>query len=361
MFDNLTADKRYLVNGPDEQQLSEAIRCLLQKAEKYIKISSFLMQDVKIAEMLKKLSSSGKVAIFMLSNKKDQESEEYIESQEEKTAKKKVGFDNQYNILKELYYSGIHVRLLDDLHAKFVIVDGRESVIMSANLATNSLQRNIESGIELNLQDTQELEKVFDVMYKHADIVKYKDFGAKDIIIQQQNKLKEELLIGINGNIRLTVGSNNNTNLSSCKIDSIYREIVKIINESTEYVYILSWHFKLKGHKLTELIEAIRNAIDRGVDITLYSNTKTPVSSLEGSLTAIAHLKQIGCISFGDDKNHSKCVISEKCGILFTANIDDQNGMKTGFEVGCILSENQRKSAYQHIIKLLSKTYHGRK
>ena len=115
------------------------------------------MQDAEISEMLREIAISGKAAVFLISNKKDQESEEYREStvvpQNDKD--KNVGFDNHGRFLKELFYSGIHVRLLDNLHAKFIVSDGEKGLVMSANLAPNSLKRNVESGIEISGSDVR--------------------------------------------------------------------------------------------------------------------------------------------------------------------------------------------------------------
>ena len=353
---------KYLINQGRQHLLTDCIKDLIKNTQRYIKISSFLMQDATISDMLKELASSGKAAVFLISNKKDQESEEYRESIElPKSEKdKNIGFDNHGRFLKELFYSGVHVRLLDNLHAKFIIADGNKGLIMSANLAPNSININVETGIEINGTDVKELEYVFDTMYKHADIVKFQGANRKDITVKVDNKLNPKAISNINGNIRLTASSSTDTNLVLCKVTSIYNTIIDIIRKAQKYVYIVTYHFKFKEGVLSELMDAIRDARQRGVVITLYSNTKSNVPSLKMSLSAIKELKGLGCISFGDDKNHSKCVLSESKGILFTANIDAINGMKNGFEVGCVMNQDQRKMAEQHIINLIKCSSYGK-
>ena len=71
---------RYLVNQGDKHMLTTCIKHLIENTQRYIKVSSFLMQDATISEMLKELALSGKAAVFLISNKKDQETEEYRES-----------------------------------------------------------------------------------------------------------------------------------------------------------------------------------------------------------------------------------------------------------------------------------------
>ena len=353
---------RYIINQGRQHTLTTCIKELIEGTQHYIKISSFLMQDASISEMLKELASSGKAAVFLISNKKDQESEEYRESTIlPKTNKEKnVGFDNHSRFLKDLFYSGIHVRLLDNLHAKFIISDGTKGLIMSANLAPNSLNRNVESGIEIDGTDVKELEYVFDTMYKHADIVKFQGANQKDITVKVDNKLSPKSIENIGGNIRLTVASSTETNLVLCKVYSIYNTIIDIIRKAQKYVYIATYHFKFKDEVLSEFMEAVRDARRRGVEVILYSNTMTNVPSLKSSKIAINELKKLGCHSFGDDKNHSKCVLSESKGILFTANIDGVDGMKNGFEVGCVMNQEQRKTAEQHINNIIKSISYGK-
>jgi hypothetical protein len=46
-------------------------------------------------------------------------------------------------------------------------------------------------------------------------------------------------------------------------------------------------------------------------------------------------------------------VLSDKTGMLFTANIDGNNGLLEGFEVGCLLDEEQYRQAVKHIEELI--------
>lgn len=351
------SSKKYLISGSAIDDLTTAIIKVIEGAQHYIKISSFLMQDYGIVDAIRKKSEDGKAAIFVLSNKKDKESEEYVETiqADEKNKNHEVGFDNHQKFLKKLFYSGIHVRLLDDLHAKFIICDGTTGILMSANIAPNSLHKNVETGIELDDEETKSLEKVFDIMYNHADIVKFQGSQSKDVTVRINNKLRPNILENIDGNLKLTVGSNNNTNLSLCHINTIYDSIIKIINNAKAYLYISTWHFKIKDDTLSEFMDALKRARDRHVDVFIYSNTDTPTPSVALSKTNLKQFYTWGCKTYGDGLNHSKCVLSESEGIIFTANIDCVNGMTSGFEVGCILTASQRLSALRHIKQQINK------
>lgn len=349
--------KKYLTTGNAEDGLTKVILKAIEEAQHYIKLSSFLMQDYGIIDAIKKKSEEGKTAIFVLSNKKDKESEEFVETIRNggNSKKRELGFDNHQKFLKELFYSGIHVRLLDDLHAKFIICDGTTGILMSANIAPNSLHKNVETGIELDNEDILSLEKVFDVMYNHADIVKFIGANSKDVSIPVNNKLRPDILENIGGKLRLTVGSNNNTNLSLCHICSIYDSIISIINNAHEYLYISTWHFKIKDETLPEFMDSLKKACERHVNVCIYTNTDTPTPSVVLSKANLKQFHQWGCKTYGDGLNHSKCVISESEGIIFTANIDCVSGMKSGFEVGCMLTDSQRLTAKRHIDHLIEK------
>ena len=352
---------KYLTTDNSADGLAMVILKAIEDAQHYIKISSFLMQDYGIVEAIKKKSEEGKAAIFVLSNKKDKESEEFVETMKTNgdVKNRKLGFDNHQKFLKDLFYSGIHVRLLDDLHAKFIICDGTVGILMSANIAPNSLHKNVETGIELEEEEISSLEKVFDVMYNHADIVKFQGAHSKDVTVRNNNKLSPNVLDNIGGRLRLTVGSNNNTNLSLCHIYTIYDSIIDIINNANEYLYISTWHFKIKDEALLEFMNSLKKARERHVKVYIYSNTDTPTPSVALSKTNLKQFHLWGCKNYGDGLNHSKCVLSESEGIIFTANIDCVSGMKSGFEVGCILTDSQRLTAKRHIEHQIEKIIRG--
>lgn len=54
-------------------------------------------------------------------------------------------------------------------------------------------------------------------------------------------------------------------------------------------------------------------------------------------LASCTKLSRLGCKIFGDTFNHSKGIISNETGMIFTANIDGYHGLKNGFEVGVLL------------------------
>ena len=220
----------YYINTKGKNNLTDYLKSLIASANTYIKICSFLMQDRDTVELLQNKSIKGEAAVFVLSNLRssDYKKEEYLFSNDdyESNGTDKYSFDAHYELLQNLYKAGIHVRLLNDLHAKFIIVDGIGGLLMSANISPNSLSNNVETGISLSIQDIKSLEYIFDIMYHHADIQKYTEYKKKDIIVSNKSLIPEDAFNDMKGNIRLTACPFNNimTNLSELQITTIYKE-----------------------------------------------------------------------------------------------------------------------------------------
>ena len=343
----------YYINDGKRKELTESILEMIRTAKSYIKISSFVMEDQMVVDELRSVAYSGKVAVFVISNRNKREDEEYISTKDKKDIVDAEGIHAHRMFLQRMYYSGVHVRLLDNLHAKFVITDGKKGVLMSANIASNSLNKNVETGISVEGDDLKCLELVFDTMYNYADIVQFVQSDRSDVIKMSVKKLPSQIFDGIKGNIRLTAISRYQTNLSECKQTSIYNSIIKIIDESELFVYVVAWVFKDKRGVLSKLKYAIDRAVKRGVKITLLYNDKGNSANKEIQQKYIYELGRIGCDAYPVTNNHSKCVLSDKGGMLFTANIDGNNGLLEGFEVGCMLDKEQYQQAVKHVEELI--------
>lgn len=344
---------QYYINDGNRLDLTDRILGIIKSAKRYIKLSSFIMEDYKVVSELCEVAASGKVAVFVISNRNNKESDEFKSTFTVKEGSE--GIHTHQMFLQSLYYSGAHVRLLQNLHAKFIIADENDGILMSANIASNSLMRNTETGISLSGTDLKDLELIFDTMYNYADIVQFVKSDSSDVTKISVKKLPNEIFNGIKGNVKLTAISKYDTNLSLCKQTNLYDAIVDIINDSQSFVYIVSWVFKDKHNKLFRLRKSITNAIKRGVKITLlYNDSMSPFNKSLQDLF-ILDMGSKGCDAYAITNNHSKCILSEKAGLLFTANIDGNNGLLEGFEVGCLMDKDQHLRALKHIEEMITK------
>ena len=343
----------YLINDKTYHELTDEIRNTIRGAREYIKTGNFLFQDkVIIGELIEAMSRG--VAVFILSNISELERDASRQKEGE-------GVNTHLTNLKTLHRKGAHSRSLDDLHAKFIIADGERGVLMSANFAPTSLENNVETGLLLENKELKELEYTFDILYINSDVY-LQESDNRHQSIRAKSQVSRSVFDSehITSGLRLTVAqcsdadgdSPKATNLRYCDVHSIYDDIIGIIDRAEEFVYIVTWHFKALN-RLPEFLDAIKRAIDRGVWVSLYSNTQQENFSQKESLRQIEFLESIGCKSRGDDNNHSKCVISDSEGIVFTANIDGIHGMKSGFEVGCILQGEDLDKAREYAQKLI--------
>lgn len=343
------SDKFYF-NGGEDNELTNRIFDIISTSNSYIKTGNFFFKDARLQSALLDASKRG-VAVFVLSNTTGGEDRSY------KRVDVKTETDPHISNLHELSNAGIHVRLSKELHAKFIIGDGTEGLIMSANYTMDSLYGNPENGVDVSDEELTHLEYVFDKMFLHPDTVLSED--AKKYRYMDRNQLLEkgafDSIIG-GSRLLLTAASGGNSSLKDCNYTTIYSQMVDMVNQAEKFIKIVSWSYN-RVECLSELHESLQKAMQRGVLIDLYYGTKAEEWKVDRSI------EQLKKLVSGDDRqcryhplknNHSKCVITDKGGMMFTSNIDGDKGLLTGFELGCILTEEQRKNAMDQLNKLMN-------
>jgi hypothetical protein len=308
---------------------------LIRSAKEVIKVCSFIISDREIYEELKSKAQERNVAIFILTQldasklKNTEEMSTYL-TEEELTYNSQL---THLTCVKNLYDEGAHVRASESAHAKFIVVDRNRGFIMSANLTTPSLTLNVESGLYINQDATYELDKLFDVIFQKGTLYRHYITASrrKTFVVQAGTTVTPEELPQVSAHgIRFTLDDWSN---------SLYNEILVVIRNSQEYLY-LSTYCIVALDRLPEFLEELRAARSRGVVIKIFCRGMNYRNDhLAGSL----QLARMGAVIFGDYYNHSKGIISEKAGLIFTANIDGRHGLKNGFEVGYVLNEEERK------------------
>lgn len=333
--------KRYLINWgrKNKTKITEELLSLIANAQKNIKIGNFIFEYQDVIEGLKDAMEKD-VAVFILSNPGNENED---------------GYKSHLNNLIQLTSLGAHVRYLDDLHAKFVICDDSSGIVTSANNNQTSLALNSETGVTIQEQDAEQLAMVFNKLFLNADITQLSNDGLTRVKSRQSSRefmIDETSLLA--SNIRITLNSKKKTNLEGKAVTHLYDEIINIIDGAKKECFIVTWHFSCVGNKLTRFVNSIEKAVKRGVKITFYSNAyDTSYSQSVNNQPSLMRLSRISDEIYGDNNNHSKCVITESAGIVFSANIDPI-GLETGFEVGVILSEEERVAALAHIHDLIS-------
>ena len=152
----------YLVNdSTGKDALTQAFLELIEKSRSNIKIANFFFQYKGVVDAIARALDRG-VAVFVLSNIR-------AKKYNKKSTKDGLQNDTTFFNLTELSYSGAHIGLLNDLHAKFLIADSKEAIVGSANFKAASLKYKSESGLRIIGEDIRALEYVFESLYCNAD------------------------------------------------------------------------------------------------------------------------------------------------------------------------------------------------
>jgi hypothetical protein len=319
----------------DNCRLKEEILKLINESKEVIKICSFIITDKEIFDAILSKAKNTDTAIFVLTQldqSKLTNSISLLDFLTEEEIKENPS-QTHLNYIKKLFDNGVHVRASLSAHAKFIIADRVTGFITSANLTTPSLALNTESGVYLKENESKELDKLFDVIFQRG--TSYRQFISspkknKILVVQAEAKIQKDILPDpLVSGLRFTY---------ECETNNLYDQIIKIIDDASEYLYISSYSI-VNLDKLNELTQALNNAFARGIKINIFCRG---MNYRDDHLKGSEILHSNGSIIFADLFNHSKGIINENMGMIFTANIDGNHGLKNGFEVGCILDEKQR-------------------
>lgn len=315
--------------------LKEEILKLIRESNEVLKICSFIITDREIFEAILNKAQNSNTTIFILTQldpSKLTNSISLLDFLTEEEIKDNPS-QNHLKYIKSLYDNGVHVRASVSAHAKFIIADRHIGFITSANLTTPSLTFNTESGVYLDDITSKQLDMLFDVIFQKGTL--YRQFISsskknKMLVVQSEVRIQKEILPDSSlSNLRFTY--ENETN-------NLYDEIIDIVNGANEYLYIST--YSIVGlSTIAEFTQAIMEANSRGINIYLFCRG---MNYRHDHLIGSAYLDSLGCEIYADMFNHSKGIINEKKGLIFTANIDGNHGLRNGFEVGYLLNETQR-------------------
>jgi hypothetical protein len=329
---------------------------LINESSEVLKICSYIITDEEIFDAILNKAESNNTAIFILTQldrKKLTNQFSLIPFLTEDEIKEN-STQTHINKIQKLYDNGVHVRAAESAHAKFIIADRQKGFITSANLTTPSLTLNTETGVYLNKKSCEELDKLFDIIFQAG--TEYRHFTHspkknKILVSQSLKEVNKQLLPDPSmSDLRYTYETDTN---------NLYDEIISIINAASDYLYISTFSI-VELSSLNEFTQAIKDAHGRGVKISIFCRGMNfRHDHLEGSQI----LHSIGCNLFADVSNHSKGVVTEKSGIIFTANLDGKHGLKNGFEVGYLLDEKQRLdflSVHRYLIRQACYTFQNK-
>ncbi len=322
------------VTLPNNHGIKNAIISLIHKAEKSIKLCSFILSDPEIYSELNSVLSERKIAVFLITQLDNSKLSSSFLTEEEVNEN---FYQKHLDYISKLYTNGAHIRAATKAHAKFLIIDDDEALVMSANITTPSLNENPESGVfVLHKESLKSLISLFDIIYQYGtEYTKFKVASKnKQFVVSRDTNLQKDWLKKIaDFNLKFTWGN-------ECR--NLYLEILNLIrNGDVKGRIIMSTYSVVGLDNIPEFVESIKEYIDKGGEVVLFCRGMNYRSDHIKNCTK---LSQIGVNIYGDLYNHSKGIISNKKGFIFTANIDGNHGLTNGFEIGYYLNDSQRDS-----------------
>lgn len=327
--------RELLITYEDQYELCEKLIELISQARNYIKLCSFVIQYQEVVEVLLRACTEQKVAVFILTAINEDNLDTRLVTEEERESKFQ---STHFEMINALVKVGAHVKAAESNHAKFMLVDGTIGLLLSANLTEPSLRGNKkelppnpESGFLISkLEDIKPLERLFDIIFRHGS--PYSGF----------QKMGEQLQVVRKGYATLKSGMFSGTEDHAIlwtynKDTHIYRRILEMVGKAKRSIQ-LSTYSIVALNKLPDLVKAFEKAIERKVEIQVMCRA---MSHRPDHLANCLKLSEMGIFIYGDLFNHSKgMVIDDNVeGMLFTANLDGNHGLTSGFEVGLSLSE----------------------
>jgi phosphatidylserine/phosphatidylglycerophosphate/cardiolipin synthase-like enzyme len=335
-YKNYTKNETIFITQNNNVNLKEEIIKIINNSRTVLKICSFIITDKEIFDLILEKATSTNIAIFILTQLDKSKLtnltslSEFLSEEELNDKTSTIHISN----IKKLRENGVHIRASESAHAKFIIADRDFGFIMSANLTTPSLNENTESGIYLDQNSSKELDKLFDIIYikgtNYSGFIGSPKNGKMMVNYTQVNYAFDNLPKATDSNLRFTY-----LDLTTNLLD----EIINIIDNANEYLYLSTYSIVGLQH-IQKLVDALENSVIRGVKVFLFCRG---MNYRNDHLLASEVLAKKGCEIFGNYDNHSKGVISETDGLIFTANIDGNHGLINGFEVGCKLNEKQKE------------------
>lgn len=306
-----------LIESGERFVLMNKIVSLIDNAKEFICLQSFLIQTSPVTEALKRASDKG-VKVYILSSAEARLKDTIEEEQDFIKA-------DYIKLLTEVFRNRFIHRSAENFHAKYILVDPKSNpkgFICTNNFTLNGFSKNPELAVELNSDQCTELFKVFTYhFWEHSssEQTEGNEFASVKPVGKFNIEPLEHLLI-----------TSPNPNISNLEA-----ELVRAIKDARKEIVLTTYSLDKSNAVIQALIEKAKN----GIDVSVFARVSERLYN--------EHLKDLldtGIKIYLHPLTHAKSLlIDSEQGYVFTANIID-NGMKTGFEVGLKLNDQQSTS-----------------
>lgn len=302
-----------LESGEQKVLLSKILKAV-DGAKECICMQSFLIQDTALIDALMK-AVERQVKVFVLSS---------AEARLKETIEEETDFikGNYIQLLETKFKNHFIHRAAENFHGKYILIDPNKKpkgFICTNNFTENGFTKNPELAIELNVEQCEDLFKVFVYhFWEHST--------DEQIATNEFDKVKPAN--------KFTLPKLKNILLTSpnIKCNSLNDTLLKVVSKAKKSISLSTFLLD----KNTEIVKAISEKAKQGIEVTLFCRP------LERQFNEqLKGLLEIGVQIFFHPLTHAKSLlVDSKDSFVFTANLV-ANGLEKGLEVGVNLDEQQ--------------------
>jgi len=303
-----------VIESGEQKILFSKIINAIDKAQEFVCLQSFLIQDSAIIDSLLKAVQRN-VKIFVLSSAEARLKDRIEEEADFIKA-------NYIQLIDKKFRTHFVHRTAENFHAKYILIDPKtnpKGFICTNNFTENGFAKNPELAIELNKEQCEELFKIF--VYHFWEYSTDEQTATNEFDkVKPVNKFSLPNL----HHILLTSPNTQNNSLTDTLVKTA-KTAKKSISLST---------FQLD--KNTELVKVVLDKAKQGIEVTLFCR---PIERQFNE--QLKDLLRAGVRIYFHSLIHAKSLlIDESFGFVFTANLTE-NGLEKGLEVGVKLNEQQ--------------------
>jgi phosphatidylserine/phosphatidylglycerophosphate/cardiolipin synthase-like enzyme len=303
-----------VIESGEQKILFSKIINAIDKAQEFVCLQSFLIQDSAIIDSLLKAVERN-VKVFVLSSAEARLKDRI----EEETDFIKA---NYIQLIDKKFKNHFVHRTAENFHAKYILIDPKSNpkgFICTNNFTENGFTKNPELSVELNSDQCEELFKVF--VYHFWEHSTDEQTATNEFEkVKPANKFSLSKLNKI-----LLTSPNSELNTLNEALKKAVKNAKKSISFST---------FQLD--KNTKFMKTILEKAKQGIEVTLFCRPTEKQFNEQ-----LKDLLEAGVQIYFHFLIHAKSLlIDENDGFVFTSNLTE-SGLEKGLEVGVKLSEQQ--------------------
>ncbi|MHA1385239.1 MAG: phospholipase D-like domain-containing protein [Candidatus Helarchaeota archaeon] len=334
-----------------ERSLFNQIKLIIDEAinsNSYLLICSFIINNFEIIELIQNAATKLRGKIYILLGKKKHSFISY---------KKNYGLMEKS--ISTLAKSGVLIRYMPNAHLKFII-NGKKSLILTANLTTEGLFKNPEFGIVLkNDSICRQLNRLFSYLWFKKSTQMLINNNWREVPNNESYSFGKKILQTVKSELLMTSDSiirNLNQKSQILKNKSLFEVLKESLAEAKESIDIAVYKFNIPFKNRLEELEKIliQKAKDKisvrllvPVIKTQYDeNMRQILKKLEENGIKIKYYREL----------HGKCVILDKNkAFLLTGNIDNylikDDSCDIGYNITNPITVKNLNIFYNHLWK----------